>query len=227
MSLNNKTLTEETYDAIKERIFKNEFKPGDPLSIENLAEELGVSQTPIREALIRLSNDGLVEYNPRKKACVSEITTKNISETYEVRKILEPYVASNAAANPPLDELRELKEELEEIKELTGEEKYQKFYETDIELNDLLMDTVGNNLLLQLFDHIENYNIRIRFFASTTMKNSEEVVEEGNSDHLAIVNALLDKSPQRARHAVLDHLQKAERRTWHAVQQEKEREKEN
>lgn len=220
--LTNKTLTEETYDAIKERIFKNEYKPGDPLSIENLAEELGVSQTPIREALIRLSNDGLVEYNPRKKACVSDITTQDIAETYEVRKILEPYVASNAAANPPIDELRELQKELEEIKDLTGEAKYQKFHETDIKLNDLLMDTVDNHLLLQLFNHIENYNIRIRFFAGTTLKNSEEVVEEGNSDHLAIVRALLDKSPQKARHAVLDHLQKAEKRTWQAVKQEKE-----
>ena len=220
--LTNKTLTEETYSAIKERIFKNEYKPGDPLSIENLAENLGVSQTPIREALIRLRNDGSVEYNPRKKARVSDITTKDITETYEVRKILEPYVASNAAANPPIGELKELKKELEEIKQLNGEEKYQKFHETDIRLNDLLMDTVNNNLLLQLFSHIENYNIRIRFFAGTTLKNSEEVVEEGNSDHISIVSALLDKSPQRAKHAVLDHLQKAEQRTWQAVKQEKD-----
>ncbi|MFP4588619.1 MAG: GntR family transcriptional regulator [Candidatus Bipolaricaulota bacterium] len=218
VEISNKTLTEEAYEAIKEMIFTNEVSPGEFLSIEKLSEELGVSQTPVREALIRLSNDGLVKYNPRRKAQVSDISSEDIRQTYEVRKILEPYVAANAAADTSEEKLQKLKERMEGIPDLSGEEKYQRYRKTDIELNSLLLEAVGNDLLLQLFDFIENYNIRIRFFAEATAENRNNLIEQGNQEHLSIIRALLDKSPQRAREAIVEHLQKAEKRTWEAFQ---------
>ncbi len=222
VKISNNTLSEQTYEAIKDMIFAYELEPGEFLSIESLSEELGVSQTPIREALIRLSNNGLVEYNPRRKAQVSEISSEDIDEAYEVRKILEPYIASNAAASANRADVKELKGEIEAISDLQGEEEYEKFHETDMRLNKLLLDTVDNELLLQMFDFIENWNIRIRFFAEATAREHREtVIGEGNKEHLSIVQALLDRSPERARQAVLDHLQSAEDRTWEAFNKHK------
>lgn len=217
VKISNNTLSEQTYEAIKDMIFAYELEPGEFLSIEGLSKELGVSQTPIREALIRLSNNGLVEYNPRRKAQISEISSEDIDNAYEVRKILEPYIASNAAANVKKKDVKEIKQEIDAIEELEGEERYEKYHETDIKLNNLLLSTVNNELLLQMFDFIENWNIRIRFFAEATDRDHRDtLIEEGNKEHRAIVQALLDRSPERARQAVLDHLQSAENRTWKA-----------
>lgn len=91
------TLQEKAYEAIKDSIMRNDFLPGQPLSVDELARDLGVSPTPVREALTRLSGDGLVERARNKIACVAEITEDDVHQTYEVRKLLEPYATSLVA----------------------------------------------------------------------------------------------------------------------------------
>jgi len=117
------TLQEKVYTAIKDSIMRNDLLPGQPLSIDELARDLGVSPTPVREALTRLSADGLVERVRNKTAVVAEITAEDVRQVYEVRKLLEPYAASLAAKKlstaPNLEEsLHEIKEEAEEIQEI-------------------------------------------------------------------------------------------------------------
>ena len=91
------TLQEKAYIAIRDSIIKNDLLPGHPLSIDKLAKDLGVSPTPVREALTRLSADGLVERVRNRTALVARITAEDVHQVYEVRKLLEPYAVSLVA----------------------------------------------------------------------------------------------------------------------------------
>ena len=88
----NRTQTkgEQAYQVIKASIIKNELLPGREVSIDSLANSLGISHTPVREAVARLGNDGLINYEAHKKLKVSQISADHVSQIYEVRKLLEP-----------------------------------------------------------------------------------------------------------------------------------------
>jgi len=101
--LENATLRERAYNAIKDSILRNELLPGEVLSIDSLAKALGISQTPVREALTKLSADGLLEYERNKGFRVASITEDDVHETYEVRRLLEPYVARLVVNKVPTD----------------------------------------------------------------------------------------------------------------------------
>ena len=88
-----KTLREQAYRRIKKLILQNGFMPGEYLSINSLATALGISHTPVREALARLQTDGLIHYESHKRLRVSDITEEDISQVYNLRKLLEPYAA--------------------------------------------------------------------------------------------------------------------------------------
>ncbi|MEZ5074213.1 MAG: GntR family transcriptional regulator [Solirubrobacterales bacterium] len=81
------------YSQLREGILLGEFKPGERVRQSVVAERYNVSQTPVREALARLASDGLVQLQPRRGAVVNSLSPKEIDEIYELRELLDPYVA--------------------------------------------------------------------------------------------------------------------------------------
>ena len=94
-----RTLREKAYQSIKESVLTNTFMPGESLSTDLLAESLGISHTPIREAVVRLADEGILDYEPNKKLRVSEITEKDVKQVYEVRRLLE-VTSGDGGADP-------------------------------------------------------------------------------------------------------------------------------
>jgi DNA-binding GntR family transcriptional regulator len=115
-----KSLTELAHEAIREWILSGHFKPGDWLRQEELSQQLGVSHTPVREALDRLVADGLVERVPNRGVRVSPIDDNVIAEVYCLRLLLEPRVAGLSASNISGEELDHLGEIVNQAEILTS-----------------------------------------------------------------------------------------------------------
>lgn len=109
------------YDFIRRRILNGTFPPGFPLMTQDLSAEIGVSRTPVRDALRQLETDGLVVIRSRVGASVKMMNVKEYSEMCGLRLALEGYAAGLAAENRTIDELHEMEEALEEMRRLTEE----------------------------------------------------------------------------------------------------------
>ena len=223
------TIQEKVYGVMKDSITRNSLLPGQPLSIDKLARDLGVSPTPVREALARLAGDGLVERTQNKTALVAGISAEDVRQVYEVRRLLEPYAArllvKRLSINPNLEEsLREIKEEAEEIQEILATtisltaSKYKTYLEIDLRLQEVILEALVNPLLGNIFSLVGNHSLRIRSFVEASAKRSKgKILYNINGEHLAVVEALLGGDSERVQEVVEKHLDNARERTLQAL----------
>ncbi|MEM8738813.1 MAG: GntR family transcriptional regulator [Planctomycetota bacterium] len=147
---------DQTYEAIRLQLVNGELKIGERVSEQGLAEKLGVSRSPVREAIKRLQRDGYFEQVHRYGTIVREPTIEEVGEAYDLRAALEPYAIRNARHRdfaPHLLELRELcnrmkrvaEDSLEEMSAPDREKLLTGFFEADEEFHSLLLRCSGNN----------------------------------------------------------------------------------
>ena len=110
------TRKDEAYAALRERIFERRILPGTPLRETHLARELGVSRTPLREAIRQLSRDGLVECLPHCGARVIRPSAKLVSDIFQIREALEGIAAQQSARNFTRDRLRQLRTDFDQLR---------------------------------------------------------------------------------------------------------------
>jgi len=224
------TLQEKAYRAIKDSIMRNDLLPGQPLAIDELARDLGVSPTPVREALTRLSADGLVECGRNKTALVAKITAGDVHQVYEVRKLLEPYavslVAKKLSTDQKLEErLYEVKQVAEEIQEILAttatsltSSQYEAYLGIDLRLHEVIQEALGDTLLGKVLSLVGNHSLRIRSFTEASAGPSKgKVLHNINGEHLAIIEALLGRDSEKAQETVQNHLKNAEAQTAQAI----------
>jgi len=222
------TLQERVYATIKDSIMKNELLPGQPLLIDKLAQDLGVSPTPVREAVARLAVDGLVERTQNKTALVAGISAEDVRQVYEVRRLLEPHVASLVAkkcsVNPNFKKsLYEIRKDAEGIQEILAasipltSSQYETYLGVGLRLQEVILEALGDTLLEQVLSLVGNHSLRIRSFAEASSTACEsKILHVVNNEHLAILDALLDGDQKRVMEAVRKHLSNAEARTIQA-----------
>ncbi len=151
--INNEDLRSQTYKILKNMIITREIAPGKKISEETLAQEIGVSRTPIREALFRLEHEGIVKIIPRRGAFVVKPSKENIIEILQVREALEALIVR--LVTPLLDEsdIRELRSCVEKLRSIPEKERHILDY-TDSELafHDLLRRKCPNQLLRKMME---------------------------------------------------------------------------
>ncbi len=223
--INSSTLREQAYQTIKEAILRNELLPDTVLSIDALADELGTSQTPVREALARLSADGLIDCEPHKQPRVSSIATDEIQQAYQTRKLLEPHIFTIVASRVPNDQdleasLRDLLRQTESTRNAASEGTLdlallgKLVLEMDLGLQRLILEALGNTLIAKTIAFVNDHSLRIRTFVEQATDPTTPVVLTTILDeHRKILKALLDSNRECAREATLAHLNAAEKRT--------------
>ena len=223
------TLQERVYNAIKQSVLRNELLPGETLSIDSLAENLGVSQTPVREALTRLSADRLVEYQRNKGFRVAPITESCVREIYEIRRLVEPYAVSIVTKKVTKeralrDKLLGLEEIAKSLQTRIGDGKDARKREAaeclaiDLQLNDLLLEATDNSLLKGILDFVSGQSMRVRSFVEVALGAlNPEVVEIITREHLQIIKSMLNGASDKAANAVREHLTNAEKRTLDSI----------
>lgn len=210
-----KSIRDQIYEAIQESIVNNSYKPGEELQIDRLAEEFGVSTTPIREALIRLESSGLVNLIPNKGARVTAFREEDIRDTWEIRKLLEPYAAGLTAALDVNLEIQELNAAFETLEK--GTQDGNLYIQSDIRLHELLYTHLSNALLKETLHNILQRSMRMRYFAEDVSKMHDQVVQEVISEHKQILQALTARDRERTIEAVRRHIENGERRALLAI----------
>lgn len=152
----------EIYKTIRGRIAFLEYQPGEALREGELVDEFGCSRTPIREAFIRLNDEGLVNIIPQSGTYVSEVNFKDLKENYKVRKYLIKLAGELAAENATSEEINRMENLLEEMKQQTDPEE---LIRMDIEFHRLVNEATHNSVLKNILDSLEIQAVRIWLFS--------------------------------------------------------------
>lgn len=193
------SLVDQLYVIIKERIVGLQLKLGEKIDVQKLAREFGVSQTPIRDALNKLSQNGLVNIRARVGYYVIDLCVEDISEIYDLRKIFENYALESAMENINFDKLGQLKQKMEKIQKEPNEKIGKaKFDETDRQLHLLIIMNCNNKRLQNLFSEIYDF-VRISLSMGVEWKKSLK-------EHIALADALQEKDLVRAKEILKEHI---------------------
>ena len=196
----------EVYRILKQRIIAGSLAPGLPINEIDLASDLHVSKTPLREALRQLEREGFVTTTPGRGSMVSPITFQDIREIYEMREIIECGAAKRSALRCDEDEVRENKSRLEAMLGKNPDPESFPWGEEE-DVHRLIIRSVGNQKLLDTYmgilDHI--IRIRIQFLNRSARQRHEELIRE----HIHILDAFMDRDSEKAELAVQTHLRNA------------------
>lgn len=212
-----RTMQEIAYDTIKAKILKGEYAPGERLITNDLANELGVSRMPIREALQRLdAATGLVTVIPHKGAVVFSLSNEDLYEVFHIRAVLEGLAARLACPNIDETALTEMKEINLKIKQLHNEDE-EHFQELNLEFHSILWKASNSprlvGMLKSLYEACRSYryrSLKIRGQLNSVMQEHNEIIE-----------AIAKQEPDRLEDVVHNHYQ----HTLDWLTQEKENKK--
>ncbi len=200
-------LKELAYQRIRASILANEFHPGQRLLEEELASQLEISPTPVREALAKLGQEGMVQIVPRKGAFVTPISRKDVHEIYQIRRALEPLAVELSIHSIPAEELERMENLFASLKIEIETGKREGFLESDMEFHHLTVRYCGNTRLVQIVGSLSDQLWRIRTFLGTEPNLD---VTESFRQHCHILAALKERDVAQSMRLVREHLQTAE-----------------
>lgn len=192
------TMVDIAYESIMSGIVTRRFAGGDILQEAKIAQALGLSRTPVREALGRLEGEGLLTRSGRV-LMVRNVTVKEYLEALALRRMLESEAIVLACGSIPVEVLNELKERVEELRDpasISAEDHWQ--LDDDIHLT--IARSSGNDLMANM---IADLRLKTRLF---NLKKVPNRFVPGREEHLAIIDSLLQQQPEEARAAMLRHL---------------------
>lgn len=198
------SLSNQIYNIMKDRITNLELKLGQRININELAEEFGVSQTPIRDVLNKLAKDGLITIIPRRGYHVVKPSVKDMEEIYDLRKMFEPYALEIGIKNININELKTLKQETENLQlEINKKKKRKRFDKTDDELHLLIIKSSLNKKLYEMYLNIYNF-IKIS-------QRMDPDFEGCIKCHIALINHILKKDVRKAKKVLIFHINEAKK----------------
>lgn len=197
------SLTEKAYQTLKDRIQDCVYMPGEPISEKGLCEALDCGRTPVREALLALRGEGLVEIFPRKGIRVAGFTQERISEIYQVRKLLEPAVCVKYCLRFDKAALLSYDRRFQQL-DRTDDPAY---YRLDTAFHQWLVAAAGNRTLDAFFAGLMEVQYRFGVY-SARIGTAEK--RDYYTEHHEIIEALLAEDTARIAHALAAHTNHSE-----------------
>src|SRR5215213_8750423 len=208
------SLAQKAYDHLQEGVLSGRLRSGTVISEAGLARELGISRTPVGEAIRQLVREGLVEQVPRYGTIVRSIDRRELIDLYEMREALESYAAAKAAqtiSTPMLDRLQQFCDVMEAIgRELSNagaseldEPSLRRFLAADMAFHMLIIEASGNRRMIEV---VKNMRTVSRIFRMRRAPHQLPVVHKAFEYHSLILAALRARDPEGARRHMLDHI---------------------
>ena len=199
-------LRDVVFNTLRQAILTGELKPGERLMEIHLAKKLGVSRTPIREAIRKLELEGLVTMIPRRGAEVAQITEKSMNDVLEVRRALDVLCVELACDRITEEELEQLKAACEAFEAAVKTKDAKKIAHADVALHDIIVCATGNQRLIQLVNNLSEQMYRYRFEYIKDSSQHERLVEE----HRVIYQSLVEKDKEAVSLAAKTHIDNQE-----------------
>jgi DNA-binding GntR family transcriptional regulator len=196
-------MTDWVIDELRSAIIELRLPPGEPLREAAIAESLGLSKTPVREALSRLEHEGLVELTSFKGAVVSTYTRRDLIEMYELRELIETWVVRRAAQNMGEDDRARLRALMERSNVLSTSGRTPALEKAVEEFDTLLYEQVTNIRIAALVDNMRSHLTRIGRLTTRIPGRLQKSVTE----HMKIADALLLGDADKAEAALRVHIE--------------------
>lgn len=200
-----KPLREKIADRIRADIIKGVYANGERLVEPKLAEVLGISRTPIREALRQLENEGFIEIVPRRGAIVKELTLKDINDLYAIKANLEGLAARQAAeflSVKDIDRLKRINERFGDITE-NDPDVIEEYLKSNIDFHNIFIQSSKNIKLIEILEGLSKNFERMRTMLVTMSDRSAIAIQE----HYEIIKAFESRDPDQAEQMVRWHIQ--------------------
>ncbi len=214
-------LRDVVFNTLRQAILTGELKPGERLMEIHLANRLGVSRTPIREAIRKLELEGLVTMIPRRGAEVAQITEKSMSDVLEVRRAMDALCAELACERISSEELERLKEACDKFEQSISTGDVKKIAQADVELHDIILQATGNSRLIQLVNNLSEQMYRYRFEYIKDFSQHERLLQE----HKIIYESLVSRNKEQAAEAARIHIDNQKKAIIRQIRLDREKHK--
>lgn len=195
-------LRDVVFKTLRQAILKGDMQPGERLMEIQLANKLGVSRTPIREAMRKLELEGLVVMTPRKGAEVAGITEKNLRDVLEVRKALEELAIEITCKKINEDEIEELSKAEVAFRAAVEKGDVMQIAQMDEGFHDIIFKATGNDRLMQMLGNLREQMYRFRLEYIKDLDKRKLLVEE----HKKILDSIAQKNAKEAKRAIAEHI---------------------
>jgi DNA-binding GntR family transcriptional regulator len=196
------------YAVIKQAILNLEIGPGEQLHVDDVAQQMGTSRTPIREALVSLEKDGLVTAVPRVGYFVTPITIRDLEELFELRALLESYATKQAVSKLTPADIEQVEQLLQESCRAVDDGRFEDFLPPEIALHEMLIQRSGNRRLAELMQTLSDLTYRERRLSLKDQHGLRHSCDE----HRRLVQAICRGDAEEAGAAMWDHMWGARQR---------------
>lgn len=198
----NERVVDTVRETLREAILEGRLAPGQKLSVPELARQMGVSRSPVREAVLQLVGEGLAVERTRRGVVVANLNVRDLGEIYEVREVLEALAVRLAAQRARPEQLRAMQDVLQRQRQAIASRDPQLYSQTNQQLHTLISQSSGNprlqRILALLFGEMQ--------LAFRTLSNNPAHTMRGHQEHCRIVEALEARDPDAAEAAMRRHL---------------------
>jgi DNA-binding GntR family transcriptional regulator len=198
--LNLKSLKEQVYDYLREQMEKGEIRPGAVINMENTSKELGVSKTPLRDALLQLETENFVSIIPRRGVIVNVLTLEDIKSYYEILGALESSAllsCFNKIKEPDIIKLKVLNEKMAQA---ISDDDFNSYYQNNLKFHDVFLDLCGNDLLKRMVNNLKRKLYDFPRQQGFIKKWEEESIKE----HQKLMELIGKKKSQEASRYIRD-----------------------
>jgi DNA-binding GntR family transcriptional regulator len=200
--------SDSVFDILRENILGRGFRPGGRLDVRALADQLGVSATPVKDAITRLAAEGLVEIRPRSGTFVAELAPDAVAETFEIRRALECLAAERVVSRLTPDLLASFEAIIDAMERPVSNERDRVEHERkNVELHTRLVEASNNRRLAELYRNL-NAHLTIARIHSRR-RPDEERLEQERREHRAILEALAARDAGALVNALDRHIRRA------------------
>lgn len=197
-------LRDVVFQTLRQAILRGELKPGERLMEIHLAQKLGVSRTPVREAIRKLELEGLVLMIPRKGAVVAEITVSDLEDVLEVRLALEELAVKHACRRITQEQLEEIGRLAEEFRITLNGDDVGACAQADMRFHEAIYEATGNNRLVQILNNLREQMYRYRIEYLKDRQSHGQLIRE----HGEILRALQERDVQGALAVTVKHIER-------------------
>lgn len=197
-----KPLRDLVYDELKMKIMMGAISPGTRMMEVELAEEMGVSRTPVREAIRKLEKDGLISIEPRRGAYASSLSSQDMVDILEVRQTMEGLAADLATNRLTDEQKKKLVEVSASFNEAVEAGDMEQMIILDTLFHHLIVEGTGNKLLVVMVGQLQDMVLRFRYLYYDDFRRAEKMPEE----HKQIVDAIINGDAIKARTAANRHI---------------------
>lgn len=197
------SLADKVFRQLEEEILNGALKAGEQLTEVRISQRLGVSRTPVREAIHRLEQDGLVRLIPNKGATVVGVSEQDLRDIYDIRMQLEGLASKWAAQRVTEEECRALQDLLELQEFYTSKDDFEQLRNLDSRFHEMIYQLSGSRTLRQTLSSLHHLVQRYRKMSFATAGRSQKVLGE----HQKIVDAIRSHDPEAAEKATFEHIE--------------------